>query len=705
MFVRAKQIWLKGRETEMNTCAVIRVPLKDAKDAVLHIGGTAFFRVYTDGDYVANGPARAGESCIREDAYALPKGTHEILIEAVGYYCKSLATVRQPSFLIAEVTDGDDVLFATDEETEIYAPAHRLQKTERYSVQRHFTEVCDERGPAATDQAYRAEAAVIGPPYTVLPRRAKYPSYTVRTIAEAAYAGVFTVDDTIKAKQYRYSWAEVPESWGIFSWDEIPYHPHYFIQKQRRTIESRHVPLPLTLMAGEFAILEYGEIEAGFLTASVDCRTESDLVIGFAEYSDEETFAFPNMNVHNALEYLLPAGGRELQTFEPYTAGVAIVLVKTGELTLRSFGVRTFEYDDAEFRKTEISDPELREIYDAAVRNFRHNSVDLFTDCPSRERAGWLGDALFTSRTEYFLTGGTATEDAHLENMRYYRNHGELPDGAWPETYPSDSPGVGDHGGVSMGPGGTFIPQSDFLLLLEISEHLEARGRMDEAPLFRPMVESMLGFFARYENEDGLLECLPSWNFIEWSKANEWTKDVSYPTNFLYAETLSRLGRIYDEPEWTAKAGEIRKKSIAASFDGRCFRDHAIRDGSGRLVVQPEKSEACQYYALLFGDIDRDAPEYRELRRMIREDFAFGRPYDGDVLPAEMIIGLYLRLELLMKWGERDLLRHDVKAIFGKMHQGTGTLWEYLSGKGSRDHAMASYLTILIAFIEANENG
>ena len=36
----------------------------------------------------------------------------------------------------------------------------------------------------------------------------------------------------------------------------------------------------------------------------------------------------------------------------------------------------------------------------------------------------------------------------------------------------------------------------------------------------------------RYENGEGLLQNLPSWNFVEWSKANTWVQDVNYPTNF-----------------------------------------------------------------------------------------------------------------------------------------------------------------------------
>ncbi|MBR4768534.1 MAG: hypothetical protein IK088_06115 [Lachnospiraceae bacterium] len=681
----------------MNVSAVIRASVKKTAHAVLHIGGTAFFRVFADGAYVANGPARTVEGYIREDEIELPAGITEVRIEAAGYYCRSLSTVLQPSFVIAEITEGNEVLWATGKDTPIFLFDRKLRKTERYSVQRHFTEVYDYCVRPETP----VKTAVIEPEFTVLPRRAPYPAYEKKEVTGAKIVGTLAFEESLEAKKYRYSWKEVPEEWGIFSWDEIPHHPHYWIQKERQTIRERNVPLPIELRENEYAIFDYQSIEAGFISLKADCRAKSELIVAFAEHTDGETFTYPNMNVHNAVEWILPEGTAELQSFEPYTARIVMVAVKSGCVLIERFGICTYESDDREYIKPRIKDRELREIYESAVRNYRHNSVDLFTDCPSRERAGWLGDAYFTAKAEYFLTGRTRTEDAHLENLRLYKNHGELPQGALPETCPTDIPGVGGHGGaIKDKKYGTFIPQSNLMMLLETAEYLELRGHIKEKDVFLPMVTEVLAFFARYENEEDLLERLPSWNFVEWSKANEWTNDVNYPTNFLYSEVLFRLARIYDRPDWLEKAKRIRSISFRASFDGRCFRDHAVRNEAGELVVQPEKSEACQYYALLYGDFDVNDGRFRELRRMIREDFAFGRPYDGDILPAEMILGLYLRIELLMKWGERELLRRDVTAIFGKMHEGTHTLWEYLSGKGSRDHGMCSYIVTVIAFIE-----
>ena len=45
-------------------------------------------------------------------------------------------------------------------------------------------------------------------------------------------------------------------------------------------------------------------------------------------------------------------------------------------------------------------------------------------------------------------------------------------------------------------------------------------------------------------------------------------------------------------------------------------------------------------------------------------------------VPVNAFIGLYLRIWLLMKLGEREILKADIKGFFGGMVKSTGTLWE-----------------------------
>jgi hypothetical protein len=81
--------------------------------------------------------------------------------------------------------------------------------------------------------------------------------------------------------------------------------------------------------------------------------------------------------------------------------------------------------------------------------------------------------------------------------------------------------------------------------ILEVEEFLADRAKGETKEDFFASISGVLGFLSQYENADGLLENLPSWNFVEWSDANTWTQNVNYPTNFLYSEALMAGYRLY----------------------------------------------------------------------------------------------------------------------------------------------------------------
>lgn len=133
------------------------------------------------------------------------------------------------------------------------------------------------------------------------------------------------------------------------------------------------------------------------------------------------------------------------------------------------------------------------------------------------------------------------------------------------------------------------------------------------------------------------------------------------------------------------------------SFNGRYFLDHGVRDETGILRVRKDSSEACQYYAVLFGGIDIHEETYRELKSLIlhvfRPDRAGAMP---EIMEVNAFIGAYLRMDVLLQMEEYELLLRDVEGFFGKMEQDTGTLWEYRQMVGSYDHGFASYAFVVI---------
>lgn len=709
MFIKAMPIWVDHRTSyeKQNRTLVFKEELPSLDGVTLRIAAADFYRLTVNGEFVGWGPARTAKGYARVDEYelsALPaadKGINMIAIEVAGYYCKSICTVRQPSFLCAELIKDGEALAYTGRDFECFEAMQRVRKVERYSVQRHFLEVYDRRGEAFAP----VTTVTVKGDLVYIPRGVPFASFGVCDTEEYAVRGTFTDGGEgsrdgcgefgTGEKKVAYSFPpEREEDYGIFAPEEIEYKPYRYVGQLEKVKTAGAGRLPIKLSAGEWVMLDMKLIQCGFIRFSGEAEQECDIVLAFNELCDGDVFNFRRSNFEAVLEYILPAGRVSEESFEPYAYRHVAIFVKRGSLRLESLGCRTCERDMSTAIKRTFKTPELNDIYQSALRTFAHNAVDLFTDCPSRERSGWLCDSFFTARAEYFFFGETPIEDAFLENYRLYAYDGSYPEGVLPMCYPGDP-----H------ENGKFIPQWDMWYVLEVCEYLKYRRPDVDRELFVSSVFGVLGFLEGYENADGLLEALPSWNFIEWSDANSWTQDVNYPTNFLYAGMLDAVADVFDRPELAAKAAQVRKVAIAASFNGEVFADHALRVEDGSYVVQKHISEACQYYAILYGGVELDDERYAALAAYVKDGFASFDAGENKFCPINAFIGLYLRMNVLINMEDSRLMAENLKSFCLHMSRTTGTLWEYRDGVwGSLDHGFASYVALTVPFADSLES-
>ena len=693
MFQNAKPIWLAGRSTEMNTLAAFRAQLTEAGSAELRVTAASYYRVLFDGKFLAYGPARASKGYARVDKLSLPLDgkAHELVIEVEGFYCGSLSTVQQPSYCLAEVlVDGTPVAW-TGKHFEGYAPAYHIQKVGRYSIQRHFTEARDYRnGTSPVAPECRAEIETLELPLRMLERGVPYPTYDTFKLDRSSCRGTLTFDAEREAevlsKERPYTDNNI--RWGNFPREEMTTRPYLWFKSQRQAVTGDAEVLPAEISAGEFVRLDVGQNSTFFLQCDFEALEDSDVVIAYSEYFEgEELNSYSSTK--NALEYLVNAGtSYQTTTHEPYTCRFVSVCVKSGKIRLNGFGGILFEHPTEGLTAPDLGNDMLNLIYRASVRTFAQNSVDIYMDCPSRERAGWLCDSYFSGRVEPVLFGTSDVERAFLENFRLYENGGEIPAGALPMCYPGDFINNND-----------FIPQWDMWYVLEVEEYLTLRCPEEDREQFRASVMGVLDFLSRYENEDGLLEKLPSWNFVEWSRANKWTKDVNYPTNFLYSRTLRAAYNLFGGEELLEKSRKVSAEAVRQSFNGTLFTDHALRDENGTLRNAGDISEICQYYAILLADLDLDDPIYQPMLDMVKNVFLPGRlaTPEFDVEPINAFIGVYLRMDTMLKLGAYEQALEECKAFFGPMAEKTNTLWENLSFKvGSCNHGFASYAAIVM---------
>jgi alpha-L-rhamnosidase len=201
----------------------------------------------------------------------------------------------------------------------------------------------------------------------------------------------------------------------------------------------------------------------------------------------------------------------------------------------------------------------------------------------------------------------------------------------------------------------------------------------------------LIEFFKQYRNSDGLLEKLPGWVFVEWSKANEFTQDVNYPSNMLYARMLEAAARLYGLPELAREAERMREVIRQQSFDGEFFVDNAKRV-DGKLQITRNRTEVCQYFAFFFGVATPES--HPKLWQTLARDFGPKRRETKafpEVHPANQFIGNVLRLELLSRSGLCQQVADEAFGYWLFMADKTGTLWENDGDYASCNHGFASH--------------
>ena len=345
--------------------------------------------------------------------------------------------------------------------------------------------------------------------------------------------------------------------------------------------------------------------------------------------------------------------------------------------------MRTFKNPKARLAKLDSSDPAIEKIFEAARETYAQNAVDVFTDCPGRERAGWLCDSFFTGRSSILFTGSLEGEDLFLENYLLPESFEKIPDGMFAMCYPGDFMNA------------RFIPNWAMWLVLEVEEYKKRGGDLRIVEAYRPKFEKLVGYLKTFRNSDGLLENLPSWVFLEWSMANNLVQDVNYPSNMTWAEVLDAMDRLYGMPELAAEAEKVRETVRRQSWTGKWFCDNALRQKDGTLKLSGECTETCQYYAFYFKTATPET--HAELWRTLIADFGPKRKETGkypEIHPSNAFIGNYLRLECLSREGLSDRILDETRGFFLYMADITGTLWENIGTTASCNHGFASHVAV-----------
>ncbi len=645
------------------------------QDAVLELIAKDIYNLYINGEFVAYGPSRAAKGYCRVERLRigsfLTKEQNVISVYVQANHTDMLCLAKEQPLFGVRIQAGGQIVRATKDFT-CYHMTDKIDRVERMSSQRGFLEVYDMKQdrPVYLKGHFPTLPTKEVPCPKLLERRVDYARNAVKSAQNIrsgyAYRGEmrawengFTklLDSGKGMDGYKRAECQCVLSEELLSFycdEEVQQDLWYQIFSFDR------------VLCGKF------QIKVRVLADSVLWLTYDDLLVdGCVKFNRE--------HIIHGLKWTLAAGEYTLYSQEVYTAKYVQMFVD-GQIEIEEISMICIENPCLEDFQVPPMDAELQMIVEAAKNTFAHNAYDLFTDCPSRERAGWLCDSYFMGKAEQFFTGHNKVEKNFLENYFLFEDETAKHKGIMPMCYPS-----------SRQPGeDTYIPNWILWYILELEDYQKRTGEVEFIKQHRQRILDVLDFFQGYENEFGLLENLEGWVFLEWSQASDFMDGVNFPSNMLYADAIRAASVLLEDSKLLKKSETIKECIRGMAYNGEVFVDNAVRV-NGELKLTGNISELCQIFVIFFQIVQNDAEYYEAFKNFFEKS-----EFKEQICPSAMFIGGILRLLVLFEMGEYQLLLDECKERFSNMAEKTGTIWEFFDESASCNHGFGSILGKLI---------
>lgn len=691
VFKKARPIWLCNLRSVVNLQAGFRCDFDVREEGIykLRITGASLMRAYLNGRFIYYGPARAAHGYAKVDELDLmvKKGKNKLAVDVAGYNCGCFEVVNQKSFLCAEIMRDDEVIAYTGHDFfGVRLDDLRSRYEMRYSFQRTFTEywkldnACSKTLWRLSDDVAKYETCICEQEEDFILRTTLLPEFNVVRDKTVFETGTFesrpNSDNCYDDVRTTFTGSDFC-GYPVRQLKHMPVRDFDVIFHKGSNKDKQNI-----LNEYDYIIYKMPYDNTGFLKADFTAHQDSLVYVFFSEtLCDGKVFVDQKDNGQNIVAYELKKSDKpyETESFECYTCMYIGVACVKGSISVDSVGIREYCYPKSDNTEFHAGDERLNIIFEAARQTFRQNTVDIFMDCPGRERGGWLCDSYFTAIAERLFTGENKVETTFLNNFCAAKEFPALPPGVIPMCYPADFPD------------GQHIPQYNFWFIIELAQHIKHNNDIN-AEEFRKIVLRCLDYFKEYENEYGLLENLPGWNFIEWSKADDYKDGIHYPTNMLYSFSCRLAGGMYGISELLNKADKIRETIIERAFDGITFVDNEIRI-KGKAVKTSNRSEICQYLAFFCGIADRKDKRFSESYKLVLDELGpKGKKteHNNAIAPAAEFVGNYIRIQLLLRWGKGRKFLEEFTDQHYNMAKSTGTLWEHSSSYASVNHGFAS---------------
>lgn len=640
---QAKWIWAEGLLAHNNTYVEARNTFELRESFVaraeLSITANQFYKLYINGSEVGRGPSPSDNQWKYYDRYEvarfLESGTNTVAILAYNFGNEPIVTgqMQGPGGLLCQMTIGEaadaQVVLATDAGWKCRRSTRWLPKVSRQHEWGGFREIylaeqedgweqqgyCDSEWPSAVEVAV---AEALDSPWPRLMER-DIPHLSRREISPVALSGELTYGGSI-------SGAEALLDDG----------------------EGRGLQVDAST-PGSYPQITYdfGREVVGYPKLVVESPQGGVLQLHYGESLELElTDTFMLKAGRNVLE---PFGRRAFRYMK------LAVQATPQAITVQSLKLAFVHYPFPQQGSFRCSDELLGRIWETGKYTTIVNTQDHFEDCPHRERALWVADAVVMAKVVYHVFGDAAiVRKSLLQSARIQKEDGSLP---------------------GTGPERNLFTLPDFCAhwLFGVYEYVGYSGDTGFLAEIWPIIVKLADWFAAQEDDVGLFSRADRegwWCFIDWSDDIERKDRVSAISCFYYKflQRASRLAQLLGEEgygkRWAERATLLRNtiRTRLRAPGERLFADCLTDSGLSASVTAQ-----TNFAAAWSGVMDRDEVIY-----FIKEVYLQGK------LPR--ICGAFFYhvvLETLFSYGFAEAAIKQIREYWGDMlARGAQTWWE-----------------------------
>ena len=567
---KALRIWAADESRNKNCYALFRKKfvLSSEYECTVKISADTYYNLYIDGAFINRGPVRHHEFSYEYDelTVALDAGEHiiAVLVHHIGVEC---ATHRVGERMLWLEMDTPEGLIVTDESWKATECDAYLDSAEPMS---HFgfREICDCRlypddwqSLTFCDEAWGGARTLGG----VLDGCHK--NYKKRSLKLFNY--IKLCGDIIGRGTF---------SEGSFDKDS----PDFW---ERASLRSRHTDNASG--DGSYAIADFGVSLSGGAVIHYEGADEGcELIVSYDDMLNSKGYIDNCRAIGFSDKFILKAGSGSVTT--AMARGFRYVMADaSGNCKITAITALKEEYPYSECTPFTSSDTWLNVLFDQSARTQRICTIDGFTDCVTRERVLWLGDAYMDCLGTYY----SEPDYGLVLDTIYQHACSQGPNGA-----------LGGYTMSDLNPDWIYITSYNMMWLHMLCDYVKYTGDTDSIRPLMPVASRLINHLCSLRDDNGVIDTAKGGDgFWDWGFSED--NGLLLMSNAYFIHTVERL---YAHPffkelineELYSQMKDMKAKCFELFYDGESgtFYD-AIRPDGGKSL----RSQTANCFAIMSG--------------------------------------------------------------------------------------------------------